>query len=69
MPLMPKRVKDNHRKMHRGNRGGNATSGDYVAFGVYGDMDTEERMKKFLDYVTEYLDWDNNTAGRNMEVR
>ena len=26
---MPKRVKGNLRKMHRGNRGGNATSGDY----------------------------------------
>ena len=36
MPLMPKRIKDNHRKMHRGNRGGNATSGDYVAFGDIG---------------------------------
>ena len=36
MPLMPKRVKRNLRKMHRGNRGGNATSGDYVAFGDYG---------------------------------
>ena len=36
MPLMPKRVKDNHRKMHRGNRGGNATSGDYFAFGDFG---------------------------------
>ena len=36
MPLMPKRVKDNLRKMHRGNRGGNATSGDYVAFGDFG---------------------------------
>ena len=36
MPLMPKRVKDNPRKMHRGNRGGNATSGDYVAFGDFG---------------------------------
>ena len=36
MPLMPKRVKDNHRKMHRGNRGGNATSGEYVAFGDFG---------------------------------
>jgi large subunit ribosomal protein L16 len=33
---MPKRIKDNHRKMHRGNRGGNATSGDYVAFGDFG---------------------------------
>lgn len=39
-----------------------------LTFNLYGDMDTEERMKKFLDYVTEYLDWDNNTAGRNMEV-
>ena len=36
MPLMPQRIKDNHRKMHRGNRGGNATSGDYVAFGDFG---------------------------------
>ena len=36
MPLMPKRVKGNLRKMHRGNRGGNATSGDYVAFGDFG---------------------------------
>ena len=36
MPLMPKRIKDNHRKMHRGNRGGNATSGDNVAFGDFG---------------------------------
>lgn len=36
MPLMPKRIKDNHRKMHRGNRAGNATSGDYVAFGDFG---------------------------------
>ena len=36
MPLMPKRIKDNHREMHRGNRGGNATSGDYVAFGDFG---------------------------------
>ena len=40
-----------------------------LTFNLYGDMDTEERMKKFLDYVTEYLDWDNNTAGRDMEVR
>ena len=32
--LMPKRVK--HRKMHRGSRSGNATSGTYVAFGDFG---------------------------------
>ena len=34
MNLMPKRVK--HRKMHRGSRSGNATSGTYVAFGDFG---------------------------------
>ena len=34
MPLMPKRVK--HRKMHRGSRSGNPTSGTYVAFGDFG---------------------------------
>lgn len=39
-----------------------------ITFNLYGDMDTEERMQKFLDYVIEYLNWDNNTAGRNMEV-
>lgn len=40
-----------------------------LTFNLYGDMDTEERMKRFLDYVVEYMDWDNKTAGRDMEVR
>ena len=34
MPLMPKRVK--HRKQQRGRIRGNATRGNYVAFGDYG---------------------------------
>lgn len=34
MALMPKRVK--HRKIQRGHRGGQATRGNYVAFGDYG---------------------------------
>lgn len=34
MPLMPKRVK--HRKEQRGRLKGNATRGDFVAFGDYG---------------------------------
>ncbi len=34
MPLMPKRVK--YRKLQRGSRKGNATSGDTLAFGEYG---------------------------------
>jgi hypothetical protein len=37
-------------------------------FNLYGDMDNEERMQKFLNYVIEYMDWDNSTAGRNMDV-
>lgn len=34
MPLMPKRVK--HRKVHRGSRAGNATTGNTLAYGEYG---------------------------------
>jgi large subunit ribosomal protein L16 len=34
MPLMPKRVK--HRKQQRGKIKGNASSGNYVAYGEYG---------------------------------
>lgn len=34
MPLMPKRVA--HRKVHRGNRGGIASTGQKVSFGEYG---------------------------------
>ena len=34
MSLMPKRVK--HRKSQRGRIRGNATAGNYVAFGDYG---------------------------------
>ncbi len=34
MPLMPKRVK--FRKSHRGRRKGNATKGNFLAFGEYG---------------------------------
>ncbi len=34
MPLMPKRVK--HRKVQRGNRGGNANTGNTIVFGEYG---------------------------------
>ena len=40
MPLMPKRVK--FRKTHRGKRKGNATRGNYVAFGDYGLQTLED---------------------------
>jgi large subunit ribosomal protein L16 len=39
MPLMPKRVK--YRKSQRGRIRGNATAGNYVAFGDYGLQATE----------------------------
>lgn len=34
--LMPKRVKEGRRKMHRGSRSGRATQGNTIAFGDYG---------------------------------
>ncbi len=39
MPLMPKRIK--HRKQQRGKIRGNATRGNYVAFGDFGLQATE----------------------------
>lgn len=33
--LMPKRVKEGRRKMHRGRRAGNATQGNRISFGEY----------------------------------
>ena len=43
----------------------NNAHGDMI-FNMNGDMDNEERMKRFLEYVKEYLDWDNKTAGRTV---
>lgn len=57
----------NHDTPVTGNSNGQQSVNN-ITFNLYGDMDTEERMQKFLDYVIEYLNWDNNTAGRNMEV-
>lgn len=48
-------------KNNQGNRGG-------LVFNHYGDVDTEERMQRILDYIIRVTDWDNDTAGRNMEV-
>lgn len=49
-----------------GASGSVANAGNTYIFNLYGDMDKEERMKEFLDYVVEYMDWDNNTAGRTV---
>lgn len=35
-------------------------------FNLYGDMDNEERMQKFIEAVRRELYWNNNTAGRTV---
>ena len=35
-------------------------------FVINGDVDSDERMKKFADYIIELMNWDNNTAGRTV---
>ncbi len=39
-----------------------------LVFNHYGDVDTEERMEKILQYIQRALQWDNDTAGRNEKV-
>jgi len=39
--LMPKRVKEGRRKMHRGRMKGKATQGNHLSFGEYGIMASE----------------------------
>jgi len=39
------------------------TGGDII-FNMYGDMDTDERMNKFVDAVIRRLSFENTTAGR-----
>lgn len=35
-------------------------------FVINGDVDSDERMKRFADYIIELMNWDNNTAGRTV---
>ena len=35
-------------------------------FNLYGDMDNEERMEKFIEAVRRELSWNNNLAGRTV---
>ena len=51
---------------NNGNPGNNANV--TYNFNLYGDMDNEDRMQKFIDAVVRELQWNNATAGRNMEV-
>ena len=44
----------------------NQEGGDTYIFNLYGDVDNEERMRKFLDYARRELAWNNKTAGRDI---
>lgn len=44
---------------------GNAPTGN-ITFNLYGDMDEEERMNKFVDAVIRRLSFENSTAGRTV---
>lgn len=43
--------------------------GDTFNFNLYGDIDNEERMQKFIEAVRRELYWNNETAGRNIEQK
>ena len=43
---------------------GSAGTVNYT-FNLYGDIDNEDRMQKFIDAVIRELEWDNAVAGRN----
>ncbi len=59
MPLMPKRYK--HRKVQRGSRKGNATSGNKVSYGAYGlqTLDRAWLTKKMEVKRREFVKWDD----------
>ncbi len=44
----------------------NASSGNTYNFNMYGDMDNDDRMEKFLDAVARRLHFENSTAGRTV---
>lgn len=37
-------------------------------FNLYGDIDNEERMQRFVDEVRRQIDWNNETAGRSVSL-
>ncbi len=46
--------------MKTGRRGGD------LVFNHYGDVDTEERLQRILDFIVRATEWDNNTSGRTV---
>lgn len=48
------------------NGGTQAVSGVTMNITINGDVDSEERMEKFADYIITKMNWDNTTAGRTV---
>lgn len=51
--------------LNQGSSTGNAPTRN-ITFNLYGDMDEEERMNKFVDAVIRRLSFENSTAGRTV---
>lgn len=48
------------------NGGTQAVGGVTMNITINGDVDSEERMEKFADYIITRMNWDNTTAGRTV---
>lgn len=48
------------------NSGTRAVGGLTMNIVINGDVDSEERMEKFADYIINRMNWDNTTAGRTV---
>lgn len=53
-------------QIETGNAGNTGNTGDIYNFNLYGDMDNEERMNRFVDEVIRRLNFENETAGRTV---
>ena len=49
-----------------GNVGTQASGGVTMNIVINGDVDSEERMERFADYIINRMNWDNTTAGRTV---
>lgn len=49
-----------------GSNSGQAVGGVTMNITINGDVDSEERMEKFCDYIITRMNWDNTTAGRTV---
>ena len=47
--------------------GGQVVNVEYN-FNLYGDIDNEDRMQKFIDAVRRDIEWNNETAGRDIDA-